>query len=64
MRLTPTVMVFDGEGHPLTKPVIGVSTPDYYGSFLDQAIDQGVQLVRARIGERPPVTPGKASGSK
>ena len=64
VRLTPTVMVFDGEGHPLTKPVIGVSTPDYYGTFLDQAIDQGVQQVRARIGGRPHIAPDKPPGSK
>ncbi|MDD5389235.1 MAG: hypothetical protein PHD37_07805 [Gallionellaceae bacterium] len=48
-RLTPTVMVFDGEGHLLTKPVVGVTTPDYYGFYLDQAIDQGVAKIRAKL---------------
>jgi thioredoxin-related protein len=47
--LTPTVMVFDGEGHQLGKPVVGLTTPDYYGYYLDQAIDQGVAAVRARL---------------
>ncbi len=49
-RLTPTVMVFDGEGHQLAKPVVGITTRDYYGVYLDQAIDQGVTKVRAGLG--------------
>lgn len=48
-RLTPTVMVFDGEGHQLSKPVVGITTPDYYGFYLDQAIDQGVTKIRAKM---------------
>jgi thioredoxin-related protein len=48
-RLTPTVMVFDGEGRQLSKPVVGITTLDYYGFYLDQAIDQGVAKVRARL---------------
>jgi thioredoxin-related protein len=46
VSLTPTVMVFNGRGEPLAKPLVGLSTVDYYGYFLDQAIDQGVRLVR------------------
>lgn len=48
-RLTPTVMVFDGDGQQLAKPVVGLTTLDYYGYYLDQAIDQGVAKVRARL---------------
>lgn len=50
-RLTPTVMIFDSEGRKLGKPVVGITTLDYYGYYLDQAIDQGVAKVRARPGE-------------
>ena len=53
-RLTPTVMVFDGDGHRLGKPVVGLSIPDYYGYYLDRAIDQGVEKVRARLGRLLP----------
>jgi thioredoxin-related protein len=53
-RLTPTVMVFDGEGRQLAKPVVGITTLDYYGYHLDQAIDQGVAKVRARLGNLLP----------
>jgi len=48
-NLTPTVMLFDGEGRQLGKPVVGITTPDYYGYYLDQAIDQGVAQVRAKL---------------
>lgn len=47
-RMTPTVMVFDSAGKLLAQPVIGLSTLDYYGVSLDQAIDLGVAKVRAR----------------
>lgn len=47
VRMVPTVMIFDSEGNRLTKPVIGLTTVDYYGQFLDDAIDQGVARVRA-----------------
>jgi thioredoxin-related protein len=47
--LTPTVMVFDGDGRPLAKPVVGITTVDYYGLYLDQAIEQGVTAVRSRL---------------
>jgi thioredoxin-related protein len=47
--LTPTVMVFDGDGRPLAKPVVGITTVDYYGLYLDQAIDQGVEAVRSKL---------------
>lgn len=48
-RLTPTVMLFDGQGRQLAKPVIGITTLDYYGYYLDQAIDQAVGKVRAGL---------------
>jgi thioredoxin-related protein len=47
VRLTPSVMVFDGEGRQLAKPVVGLTTVDYYGYYLDQAINQGLEKVRA-----------------
>jgi len=46
VRMVPTVMVFDGDGKLLSKPVIGLTTVDYYGHYLDQAINQGLEKVR------------------
>ena len=47
IHLTPTIKLFDAEGHELTEPLIGLSTPDYYGGFLDQRIDEALAKVRA-----------------
>lgn len=47
IRLTPTIKLFDAEGRELAEPLIGLTTPDYYGSFLDQRIDQALARVRA-----------------
>ena len=46
VRLVPTVMLFDTEGKLLTKPVVGLGTIDYYGYYLDQAIDKSLAKAR------------------
>ncbi|MHB1293117.1 MAG: thioredoxin family protein [Sulfuricella sp.] len=47
IKLTPTIKWFDSEGRELTEPLIGLSTPDYYGGFLDQRIDEALAKMRA-----------------
>lgn len=47
IKLTPTIKLFDAEGRELTEPLVGLTTPDYYGGFLDQRIDQALAKVRA-----------------
>lgn len=47
-RMMPTVMIFDAKGHPLAKPVVGITTVDFYGFYLDQAINEGLEKVRKR----------------
>jgi thioredoxin-related protein len=46
VNFVPTVMVFDAAGKPLGKPVVGFTTADYYGVFLDEMIDAGLATVR------------------
>lgn len=46
VRLVPTVMLFDKTGKRLGKPIVGLGTVDYYGYYLDQAIDQALAQVR------------------
>ncbi len=43
--LSPTVVVFDYRGNPAAEPLIGLGTVDYYGAFLDGAIDAGLAKV-------------------
>jgi thioredoxin-related protein len=45
-RLVPTVLVLDAKGRMLAKPLVGLLTEDYYGMYLDEAIDLGVAKVR------------------
>ncbi|MEW5787002.1 MAG: thioredoxin fold domain-containing protein [Pseudomonadota bacterium] len=46
-RMVPTVMLFDSKGKRIAKPVVGLTTVDYYGFYLDQAINQGLEKVRS-----------------
>jgi hypothetical protein len=47
VRMVPSVMVLDGEGRRLAKPLVGLTTVDYYGYYLDLAINQGLEKARA-----------------
>jgi thioredoxin-related protein len=51
IRLVPTVMLFDTKGRRLGKPLVGLTTVDYYGYYLDQAIDEA--LAKVRGGAKP-----------
>lgn len=46
IQLVPTVVLFDGQGKVLAKPLVGITTVDYYGMYLDEVIDQAVAKVR------------------
>jgi thioredoxin-related protein len=46
IQLVPTIKLFDAQGHELTPPLVGLLTPDFYGGFLDQAIEEALTKVR------------------
>lgn len=46
MRFTPTVALFDAHGRRLGEPIVGLLLPDYYGIYLERAIDDA----NARLG--------------
>lgn len=48
VELTPTVLLLDAHGRLLAKPLVGLTTEDFYGAFLDQAIDEAVARMRRR----------------
>lgn len=39
VSFTPTVVFLDANGHQLTEKMVGLTTPDYYGAYLDDAIE-------------------------
>jgi thioredoxin-related protein len=53
--LVPTVLLLDGKGRMLAKPVVGLTTVDYYGMYLDEAIDQAVAKIRGKAGAQAPL---------
>lgn len=46
IKLVPTIKLFDARGRELTEPLVGLLTPDFYGAYLDQAIDEALAKVR------------------
>jgi thioredoxin-related protein len=53
VHMVPTVMLFDTHGKRLAKPLVGLTTVDYYGYYLDQAIDEALAKVRGDTGTKP-----------
>lgn len=49
INFAPTIMVFTPDGKPAGKPLVGLGPRDYYGGYMDQAIDAG----RARMHVSP-----------
>lgn len=47
IRLTPTVVVYMPNGLPAAEPLVGLGPEEYYGSYLDNAIDAGLEKSRA-----------------
>ncbi|WP_172597757.1 thioredoxin family protein [Sulfuriflexus mobilis] len=47
ISLTPTLVFFDARGNELAKRMVGVTTVDYYGSYLDAAIGESRQRLHA-----------------
>ncbi|WP_372742189.1 thioredoxin family protein [Neptunomonas sp.] len=39
---TPTLLFLDSKGNPLAAKMVGINTPEFYGYYLDQSIDEAV----------------------
>ncbi|MFA7242136.1 MAG: thioredoxin fold domain-containing protein [Sulfuricellaceae bacterium] len=44
--MVPVVMLYDSWGEVLAEPLLGFSSPDYYGDFLDQRINLALAKIR------------------
>lgn len=47
ISLTPTLVFFDAQGDELAPRMVGVTTVDYYGGYLDQAIDASLLRLKS-----------------
>lgn len=45
VRFTPTVVIFGAKGERLGDPIVGMRLPDFYGQYVEQAIEDA----RARM---------------
>ena len=45
--LTPTVLFIDGDKAELAEKIIGLTTPDYYGFYLERSINQAIARVNS-----------------
>ncbi|MDQ7074470.1 MAG: thioredoxin fold domain-containing protein [Gammaproteobacteria bacterium] len=48
VTVTPTVLFLDSQGEELSERLIGISTPELFGAYLDQSIDQARSVLRAK----------------
>ena len=46
IRSVPTVIVFDGSGGQANQPLVGLASSDFYGLYLEQAIEAGLLRMR------------------
>ncbi len=46
VKRVPAVIVMDDTGRPLAPPVVGLPAADFYGLYLNQAIEEGLSRMR------------------
>lgn len=64
--VTPTVVLVDGRGARLAREIVGISSIDFYGYYLDQAIDGSLRHLRqgapVKASVKAPARPSKPAG--
>ena len=46
VRLTPTLLFLNAKGEEIAKRMLGYNTPEFYGAYLDKAIEQAVEKMK------------------
>ncbi|HEY0635723.1 MAG TPA: thioredoxin fold domain-containing protein [Gammaproteobacteria bacterium] len=46
VSVTPTLVFIDAQGRQLTQKLVGLTTPELFGGYLDQAIDTSLDRLR------------------
>lgn len=55
VTLSPTVLVVDATGVALSDPIVGLLTVDFYGAYLDRALEHATARIRRdAISPNPP----------
>ncbi len=45
--VTPTIVFLDAEGRQMSQKMVGLTTPDFFGGYLDERIETALSRVRA-----------------
>lgn len=48
IKLTPTLLFFDGNGNEVSQRILGINSLDLYGGYLDDAIKTGLQKIKSQ----------------
>ena len=48
VKVTPTLVFVDRNGREMAEKMVGLGTPDFYGTYLDEAIQTAYRQVRAQ----------------
>ena len=48
VRFSPTVVVVGNEGKVLSPPIVGLLTVDFYGAYVERALEEGARSLAAR----------------
>jgi thioredoxin-related protein len=46
--MVPTIKVVDPRGKELAKPIVGFLTPDFYFGYIEDAMKEGLEKMRAK----------------
>lgn len=46
VKLTPTLLFFDGHGNEISPRILGINSLDLYGGYLDDALQTGLQKIK------------------
>lgn len=46
VKITPTLLFLDGKGNEVREKIAGVYLLDFFATYIDDAIDQGLKVIR------------------
>ncbi len=47
--VTPTLLFLNGDGIEVSKRILGVNTLEFYGGYVDQALEEGLQTLNKHL---------------
>jgi len=48
IKLTPTLLFFDGHGNEISPRILGINSLDLYGGYLDEALKSGLLKIKTQ----------------